>query len=64
MATTNRRSSAAQVRPWRPLLILFLLIAAMFGTMAATKTWVPKLGLDLRGGTTITLTASNTTGGG
>jgi preprotein translocase subunit SecD len=24
------------------------------------KTWVPKLGLDLRGGTTITLTAENT----
>src|SRR5690606_34580082 len=32
--------------------------------MAATGTWSPKLGLDLRGGTTITLTASNITGGG
>ncbi|NNG19071.1 protein translocase subunit SecD [Naumannella sp. ID2617S] len=32
--------------------------------MAIGKIWTPKLGLDLRGGTTITLTASNTTGGG
>ncbi|WP_239579032.1 protein translocase subunit SecD [Microlunatus panaciterrae] len=32
--------------------------------MAFTKSWTPKLGLDLRGGTTITLTASNTSGAG
>ena len=62
--TKKRRTSTAHVHPWRPLLGLLLLIAAMAGTMAATGTWVPKLGLDLRGGTTITLTASNTTGGG
>lgn len=64
MATKNRRSTSAHVRPWRPLLVLFLVIAAMVGAMAATGTWLPKLGLDLRGGTTITLTASNTTGEG
>ncbi|MFV0428069.1 MAG: protein translocase subunit SecD [Arachnia sp.] len=29
--------------------------------MAATSTWTPKLGLDLRGGMTITLTATNDT---
>ncbi|WP_432558352.1 protein translocase subunit SecD [Granulicoccus sp. GXG6511] len=45
-------------------MILFVILAAMFGVMAATRTWTPKLGLDLRGGTTITLTASNTAGGG
>ncbi|NMD45441.1 MAG: protein translocase subunit SecD, partial [Propionibacterium sp.] len=32
--------------------------------MALGGIWTPKLGLDLRGGTTITLTASNTTGEG
>ncbi len=64
MATKTPRPSATHVHPWRPLLILFLVIAAMFAVMAATRTWVPKLGLDLRGGTTITLTASNTTGTG
>lgn len=32
--------------------------------MALGNVWTPKLGLDLRGGTTITLTASNTTGQG
>ena len=32
--------------------------------MALTNTWTPKLGLDLQGGTTITLTAQNTTGTG
>lgn len=31
----------------------------MYVIMAATKTWTPKLGLDLRGGQTITLTATN-----
>ncbi|MEO7586566.1 MAG: protein translocase subunit SecD [Arachnia sp.] len=33
----------------------------MFGIMAATKTWTPKLGLDLQGGMTITLNATNKT---
>ncbi|QLQ17289.1 MAG: protein translocase subunit SecD [Micropruina sp.] len=32
--------------------------------MAVANSWTPKLGLDLRGGTTITLTASNTSGTG
>ncbi len=32
--------------------------------MALANSWTPKLGLDLRGGTTITLTARNTTGSG
>jgi preprotein translocase subunit SecD len=34
------------------------------GLMALGNTWTPKLGLDLRGGTTITLTAENTSGTG
>lgn len=50
--------------PGRILIVFAVLVAALFGIMAATGTWSPKLGLDLRGGTTITLTASNITGGG
>lgn len=51
-------------RPLRTIIILFIVLAALFGVMAFNRAWSPKLGLDLRGGTTITLTASNTVGGG
>jgi preprotein translocase subunit SecD len=43
---------------------LGVLIAGLITLMAVSGTWIPKLGLDLRGGTTITLTAKNTTGTG
>ena len=33
----------------------------MFGIMSVSGTWSPKLGLDLQGGTTVTLTATNST---
>jgi len=51
-------------RPLRALIVLMVLVIALIGLMAISKTWTPKLGLDLRGGTTITLTARNTTGTG
>lgn len=57
MATTTSR-------PLRALIVLMALVAALIGLMALSKTWTPKLGLDLQGGTTITLTAKNTTGSG
>ncbi len=57
MATTNSR-------PARPLIALGIVLLVLFGTMAITNLWKPKLGLDLRGGTTITLTASAVGGGG
>ncbi|MBA8795148.1 preprotein translocase subunit SecD [Friedmanniella endophytica] len=41
-----------------------MILAGLYGLMAFTKSWTPKLGLDLRGGTTVTLTATNTTGRG
>jgi len=50
--------------PLRTLVALFIVIAALYGVMAATRTWTPRLGLDLSGGTTITLTARNTNGSG
>jgi preprotein translocase subunit SecD len=46
-------------------LIAFLFVVVVLVLiMALSRTWTPKLGLDLSGGTTITLTASNLEGGG
>ena len=50
--------------PGRTLIVLAVLVAGLITLMAVSGTWIPKLGLDLRGGTTITLTAKNTTGTG
>jgi preprotein translocase subunit SecD len=60
VATTSQHRS----HPLRTLILLFAVIAALFGIMALSGSWTPKLGLDLRGGTTITLTARTTTGQG
>ena len=60
MATTSRHHS----HPVRTLIVFLLATAGLFGLVALGGVWTPKLGLDLRGGTTITLTASNTTGEG
>jgi len=58
------RVATTSGRPGRTLIVLLVVTAALFGAMALSKNWTPKLGLDLRGGTTITLTARNTTGTG
>jgi preprotein translocase subunit SecD len=50
--------------PGRTLIVLAVLVAGLITLVAVGGTWIPKLGLDLRGGTTITLTAKNTTGSG
>ncbi|MEO8328675.1 MAG: protein translocase subunit SecD [Candidatus Nanopelagicales bacterium] len=42
-------------RPGRSLLVLVLIMAALGGWMIITGTNTPQLGLDLRGGTTVTL---------
>lgn len=59
MATSKR-----QAHPLRTLIVFFLVIAGLYTIMGVFNVWSPKLGLDLRGGTTITLTASNTNGSG
>jgi len=56
MATVSRKP-----RPGLTLFIFLLAIGAMFGIMASAGAWSPKLGLDLQGGMTITLTATNST---
>jgi preprotein translocase subunit SecD len=56
--------AAQSGRPGRTLTVLLAFVVLLVGLMALSKTWTPKLGLDLRGGTTITLTAENTSGTG
>jgi preprotein translocase subunit SecD len=51
-------------RPGRLLIVLGVILVLLFGIVALTKSWQPKLGLDLKGGTTITLTAKSLAGGG
>ena len=58
MATTSRRHS----HPLRTLIVLGICVLALYGIMAYAKVWTPKLGLDLRGGTSITLTANSSSG--
>jgi preprotein translocase subunit SecD len=44
-------------RPGRTVLIFFAAIAVAYGLVAIAGNWTPKLGLDLQGGTRITLVA-------
>jgi preprotein translocase subunit SecD len=49
-------------RSGRRLIVFGLLTAALYGGIALSGDWTPKLGLDLQGGTRITLEASTATG--
>jgi preprotein translocase subunit SecD len=51
-------------RPGRTLIIFFLMVAAMYAGVIAAGNWSPNLGLDLQGGTRITLSASTQGGNG
>ena len=52
-------TSAKRGRPGVVLTVFLLIIVGLYLIMALTKTWAPKLGLDLQGGQTITLTATS-----
>ncbi len=54
--------AARRARPGRALVLVLLATTLMYVGLAANGVWGPKLGLDLRGGTRITLTASTETG--
>ena len=60
MATTSRKHG----RPVRTLVVFGAVVVALYAIKGFSGVYTPKLGLDLRGGTTITLTASNVTGEG
>jgi preprotein translocase subunit SecD len=49
-------------RPGRRLIVFGLVVAALFAGVALGGEWKPKLGLDLQGGTRITLEAVTTNG--
>ncbi len=49
------RPTSRHSRPGRTLLVLLALILALGGTMFLQQAFTPKLGLDLAGGTTVTL---------
>jgi preprotein translocase subunit SecD len=51
------------LRPVRTLLIFGLTIVVLYGLAALGQTWKPRLGLDLEGGTRITLSAIAQQGG-
>jgi preprotein translocase subunit SecD len=55
--------AAKTSQPGRTLVVFLLVIAAMFAAAAAVGSWKPKLGLDLQGGTRITLQAKSSGGG-
>jgi preprotein translocase subunit SecD len=51
------RSRARRARPGRTVTIFFIGLAVAYGLVALIGTWKPALGLDLEGGTQITLVA-------
>ena len=54
--------AAQRSRPGRTLVLFLLVTILMYVGLALNGVWKPKLGLDLQGGTRITLTASTSTG--
>ncbi|MGP3926363.1 protein translocase subunit SecD [Streptomyces sp. 8N616] len=58
----GRRSSGAQGRPGRALALILIAIVALTGGMFLSGHTTPRLGIDLAGGTSITLTAKNQPG--
>lgn len=54
----NKRSRKAG----RTLIVFALAVLVMYGGLALNGSWTPRLGLDLQGGTRITLVASTETG--
>ncbi|MGR6969242.1 protein translocase subunit SecD [Streptomyces cynarae] len=61
-APKKGRSASAQGKPGRSLALILIAIAALTGGMFASGHTTPRLGIDLAGGTSITLTAVNEPG--
>ncbi|MFI9153230.1 protein translocase subunit SecD [Streptomyces sp. NPDC053367] len=61
-APKKGRTASAQSKPGRSLALILIAIVALTGGMFAAGTTTPRLGIDLAGGTSITLTAINEPG--
>ncbi|GAB2854454.1 protein translocase subunit SecD [Streptomyces deserti] len=61
-APKKGRSASAQSKPGRSLALILIAIAALTGGMFASGHTTPRLGIDLAGGTSITLEARNEPG--
>ncbi|WP_326691949.1 MULTISPECIES: protein translocase subunit SecD [unclassified Streptomyces] len=58
----GRKAPGAKGRPWRSLALILLVMAGLFGGMFLSGHKTPRLGIDLAGGTSITLEAKNQPG--
>jgi preprotein translocase subunit SecD len=58
----GRRSPGAQGKPWRALTLILLAMVGLTGGMFFSGHSTPRLGIDLAGGTSITLEAKNQPG--
>lgn len=58
----GRRSPGVQGKPWRSLALITLVMAGLVGGMFLMGHKTPRLGIDLAGGTSITLEAKNQPG--
>ncbi|MFI9820181.1 protein translocase subunit SecD [Streptomyces sp. NPDC052013] len=56
-APKKGRNASAQSKPWRALALILIAIVALTGGMFASGHTTPRLGIDLAGGTSITLRA-------
>jgi preprotein translocase subunit SecD len=54
----KRDLSGGQGKPWRPLVLIVLIVAGLTAGMFASGHTTPRLGIDLAGGTSITLSAT------
>ncbi|MDW4904258.1 protein translocase subunit SecD [Streptomyces sp. ADMS] len=61
-APKKGRSASSQSKPGRSLAFILIAIVALTGGMFASGHTTPRLGIDLAGGTSITLTAKNEPG--
>ncbi|UGY90400.1 protein translocase subunit SecD [Streptomyces gobiensis] len=64
MATPKRgrRSPGTPGKPWRPLTMIIVLMGVLVGGMFLAPSQTPRLGIDLAGGTSITLEAQDQPG--
>ncbi|WP_181765950.1 protein translocase subunit SecD [Streptomyces albidus (ex Kaewkla and Franco 2022)] len=58
----GRRSPGAHGKPWRSLILILLVMVGLTGGMFISGHTTPRLGIDLAGGTSITLEAKNQPG--